>query len=126
MTNFDRSTYEEELKDIERMDMDELVAYLRGLEDKLEAMSSRFRGVHYDRHKGKYQARIKVENRRIHLGYYDTDVEAARSYDRAAIKAFKETAQINFDLKDYARDLEGTENKNIISKRMYSFLFFLI
>eukprot|EP00899_Mesostigma_viride_P021811 jgi/Mesvir1/29631/Mv21482-RA.2 len=59
----------------------------------------RFRGI--TPHHGRWQARIKDARKDIHLGYYDTDVEAAQAYDKAAIKLRGREALTNFSLDSY-------------------------
>lgn len=50
------------------------------------------------RHKSiqKWQARIRYNNKLIHLGYFDNEIEAAKIYDEAAIKLFGKFAYPNF------------------------------
>jgi hypothetical protein len=50
----------------------------------------------------KWGASIRVNGKRIHLSYYDDEIEAARVYDRAAIEYFGAFAKINFPVTDYA------------------------
>ena len=45
---------------------------------------------------GKWRARITIDGRRRHLGYYNSAEEAARAYDRAAIELHGEFANLNF------------------------------
>ena len=58
--------------------------------------SSRYKGVHWHIHSKKWVARIGVNGRRIALGYYDDQVEAAKAYDKAAKKHHGEFAVLNF------------------------------
>ena len=46
---------------------------------------------------GKWSARIGVDGKKISLGYYDTDKEAADAYDRAALMYHKDFAYVNDD-----------------------------
>jgi hypothetical protein len=58
--------------------------------------SSRFKGVHWDRDRGKWFAQIKVNNKAHALGRYADEEQAARAYDAAAIYHFGEFARTNF------------------------------
>jgi hypothetical protein len=63
---------------------------------KRNGSSSRFRGVNYSRNSRKWIARITFEGRRLFLGYFIEEVEAARAYDRKAVELFGEFARLNF------------------------------
>jgi hypothetical protein len=56
---------------------------------------SRFKGVRTNPKDGKYEARLKVNGKRIWLGRYISDVDAAIAYDLAAIRFFGEYALTN-------------------------------
>ncbi len=58
--------------------------------------SSQFKGVGYCKQHGKWFARIHFGGRSIHLGLFTDEVEAARTYDRAAIGYFGEFAYVSF------------------------------
>lgn len=57
---------------------------------------SGFRGVHYHRRDNLWHARISVGNKNVGLGYYKDKLDAARAYDRAALKLSGEFAILNF------------------------------
>ncbi len=57
--------------------------------------SSRFKGVRKYRLRGNWRAEIVVEGKCIFLGYFDTELEAAMAYDRAARESFGEYACLN-------------------------------
>lgn len=57
---------------------------------------SPFKGVEYNRRRGKYQARIRYNGKRIWLGTFTDETDAARAYDQAAQKYFGPFAHLNF------------------------------
>lgn len=57
-----------------------------------------YKGVHYMKHRGKWQARIQINKKRINKGYFNTQVEAAHAYDDLAREHFGEYARLNFPL----------------------------
>lgn len=58
--------------------------------------TSRYVGVSYHKGKGKWQAYITCDGKRLHLGTFPTEEEAARSYDAAALRLFGRFARPNF------------------------------
>ena len=50
----------------------------------IRSNTSGYKGVHWDELRGQWRARIATDAGRLHLGYFDDAVEAARAYDRAA------------------------------------------
>jgi hypothetical protein len=58
--------------------------------------SSGYKGVYYDKGRLKYLAAIQVKGERIRLGAFTDPLEAARAYDVAAKRYFREFAYLNF------------------------------
>lgn len=58
--------------------------------------ASGFKGVSVHKASGKWQAGIRVDGKRSHLGLYGSPAEAAAAYDRAALKHFGLFADLNF------------------------------
>lgn len=57
--------------------------------------SSGYKGVRWHNRRSKWQARITVNYKEIHLGYFDNIEEAAVAYNNAAMKFFGEFAYLN-------------------------------
>jgi hypothetical protein len=61
---------------------------------RFSSNTSGAKGVHWLASKRKWQARIRIDGRRVHLGYFDTLTAAAKAYDEAALKHRGEFARI--------------------------------
>lgn len=57
--------------------------------------SSKYKGVHWSPTVNKWRAKIGVNRKRIHLGYFADETKAAAAYNKAALEYFGEFAKIN-------------------------------
>lgn len=57
--------------------------------------TSQFKGVSWDKDRGRWQSKITVLGKCRNLGRYDAEADAARAYDRAAFEAWGEFAVLN-------------------------------
>ncbi len=83
---------------------------------KRRGTASRFRGVSYNKSCAKWFARIGLDGRTIHLGYFTDEVEAARAYDRKAVELFGESARLNFPEEWPARRIRRVRAKQSSKK----------
>ena len=68
---------------------------------RLQKGTSKYKGVYWNKRDKKWVAQIKLEGKQIYLGYFDSEIEAAKCYDINAIKYFGEFAKLNFPRKEY-------------------------
>jgi len=68
----------------------------QGNMQKQHGAYSRFKGVSYDKRRGKLFAQCDFGGNHRWLGFFAEEVEAARAYDRAAVEACGEFARVNF------------------------------
>lgn len=68
--------------------------------------ASNYKGVTFDKRYNKYRAQIKTNGKSKHIGYYDTEEEAALAYNRAAQELFDEYAYLN-EIKTTKQDQYG-------------------
>jgi hypothetical protein len=58
--------------------------------------TSQFRGVRFRKKSGRWVANIRTEGKKVWLGSFDNEIDAARAYDEAAKKYHGEFARLNF------------------------------
>lgn len=58
--------------------------------------TSKYKGVYWSRGNKKWRAEIRNNGRKIHIGYYYYEMDAAIAYDDVAIELFGEFAYLNF------------------------------
>lgn len=57
--------------------------------------SSKYKGVHWNKVSKVWQSRIQFEGKKIFLGAFDNEIEAARAYDKKSIEIFGEYSRVN-------------------------------
>ena len=58
--------------------------------------SSQYIGASLDKRSGRWASKIRCHGKKIHLGCFGSDIEAAKAYDTAAKKYHGEFARLNF------------------------------
>jgi hypothetical protein len=58
--------------------------------------TSKYKGVFFDKKRGKYRAVLSIDCKKKHLGYFDNEIDTARVYDEAAKKQRGDFAALNF------------------------------
>jgi hypothetical protein len=95
--------------------LNNLVGNLRFCEPKNNAWNARkrakhcsspYKGISFDKRRGKWEAKICCEGVRTHLGYFKHPAEAALAYNRAARNKFGDYAFLNVVVDEIDSDEE--------------------
>lgn len=72
---------------------------------------SKYKGVSLHRNGKKWRAQIWFADKRVDLGLFIDEEDAARAYDEAARRLFGQFARLNFPLEQEQSALTGTETR---------------
>ena len=56
---------------------------------------SKYKGIYWNKVKNRWLASIKLNSKRMHIGLYDSEIDAAKAYNQKATELFGEFANLN-------------------------------
>jgi UDP-N-acetyl-D-glucosamine dehydrogenase len=80
--------------------------------------SSPFIGVYFDNRIPKWTAKIRFQGKRIYLGSFKSEIDAAKAYDAAALKYHGQFAKLNFSEKNSAESPVSGFLRNLQGARL--------
>ena len=85
---------------------------------KRKILSSKYKGVCWSKGRELFEANIWLDYKKINLGYYSNEEEAARSYDLNAIFLFKDYVNTNFSIQEYAEYINSDEKEKHVHRNV--------
>lgn len=82
------------INDLSEKDMKEIENF-KSWQKENPSQTSNFKGVCWHKRVKKWIAKISIDKKRVHLGVFNTELEAARAYNQAAVKAWGDQAKLN-------------------------------
>jgi hypothetical protein len=79
---------------------------------KRKNKSSVYIGVYLRKKTGRWETEITDNGKKIRLGSFKNEIDAAKVYDAAAKKYHREFARLNFPEENYANELQSSDLKN--------------
>jgi hypothetical protein len=73
--------------------------------------SSRLVGVFLEKDRNVFRVNLTYEGKKIYIGRFHSEIDAARAHDRAALKYYGEFARLNFPREDYVNDFPLVRQK---------------